>query len=68
MSYMVYMVKCTKCKKKVTTAFGIVGRYKVAEPIVDCKCGGKFKKIKETPPLFKNIKPPKFVDGEVTLG
>lgn len=44
---MIYEVECDKCKKKVNTSFGLVGMTFIAEPIVNCECGGKFKKVKD---------------------
>ncbi len=45
MSYVRYEVQCDKCKVIATTAFGIVGTTIIAEPIENCECGGKFKRM-----------------------
>jgi predicted nucleic acid-binding Zn ribbon protein len=45
MSFIVYEVKCDKCEKEVTRSFKVVDITKIAEPIVNCDCGGKFKQI-----------------------
>ena len=44
---MIYVVQCDKCGRKVNTSFGIVGTTQIAEPIINCECGGKFQAVNE---------------------
>lgn len=47
MSFMIYEVECDKCGKKCNTSFGIVGTTQIAQPVINCSCGGKYNKTRD---------------------